>query len=136
MNWKGYGKWPWPNSWYQFTVISQNFVNELRKTTKALSQDSPSPGPNLNQGPLLQEAAVLAARLQRSVTASSLEVTLPLDFVLQLFCCLTLYRKTYDSWLQHRLPHKVPEHHARTLAADILSHPPQKSTRPPCEHCW
>jgi hypothetical protein len=48
MNWKGCGrKWLWPNLRYYPGIC----LEELRKTTKNLSQDSQSLGRGLNPGP-------------------------------------------------------------------------------------
>jgi hypothetical protein len=42
----------------------------LRKTTRNLSQDSPSPGRNLNKGPPKYEAGVLTTRPGRLIIYS------------------------------------------------------------------
>jgi hypothetical protein len=54
--WKGYGrKWLWGNFRYYPCIR----LEELRKTTKNISQDSWSQGQDLNLGPPKYEAAVL-----------------------------------------------------------------------------
>jgi hypothetical protein len=59
MNWKGYGrKLYWPNFWY-YPVIC---LEELRESTKNHSQDSRSPGRDLNPGPSEYKAGVLTTR--------------------------------------------------------------------------
>jgi hypothetical protein len=53
LNWKGFGrKWSWPNLRSNPGIC----IEGLRKTTKNLSQDSWSPGRDLNTGPPKYEA--------------------------------------------------------------------------------
>jgi hypothetical protein len=54
----------WPNLKYYPGICLEG----TRKTTKSLSQDSQSPGPDLNPGPTEYEG-VLTTRLRRSVHA-------------------------------------------------------------------
>jgi hypothetical protein len=62
MNSKGFGrKRSWPR-YYPRTCLK-----ELRKSLKTLSQDSRSPGRDLNPGPPEYEAGVLTTRQRRSV---------------------------------------------------------------------
>jgi hypothetical protein len=64
MNWKEFErKRPQPN----FKALSRHLHGGLRKNTKNLSQDSRSPGRDLNPGFPEYEAGVLATRLRRSV---------------------------------------------------------------------
>jgi hypothetical protein len=64
MNWKGCGrKRTWPNLRYYPRMCLEG----LRKTTKHLSQDSRSPGRDLNPGPPEYEAGVLTTRSRHSV---------------------------------------------------------------------
>jgi hypothetical protein len=64
MNWKGCGrKRSWPNLRY----YPGTRLEGVRKTTKSLSQDSRSPGRDLNPGPAEYEARVLTTRPRRSV---------------------------------------------------------------------
>jgi hypothetical protein len=53
----------WPNLRYYPNICLEG----LRKTTKSLSQDSRSPGRDLNLGPPKYEAGVLTTQLQCSV---------------------------------------------------------------------
>jgi hypothetical protein len=65
MNWKGSGrKWSWPNLKY----YPYNCLEGLRKTMKNLSQDSRSPGQDLNPGHPEYEAGVLTIQPRCSVT--------------------------------------------------------------------
>jgi hypothetical protein len=64
MNWEGCGrKRSWTNSRYYPGICLEG----LRKTMKNLSQDSRSPGRDLNPGPLEYEAGVVTTRPRRSV---------------------------------------------------------------------
>jgi hypothetical protein len=63
MNLKGCGrKQSWPNLRYYPGI----FLEGLRKTTKALSQDNRFPCQDLNSGPTEYEAGVLSTRPRRS----------------------------------------------------------------------
>jgi hypothetical protein len=53
----------WPNLRYYPGI----FLKRLRKTTKNFSQDSRSPGREMNPGPLEYEAGMLTIRPRRSV---------------------------------------------------------------------
>jgi hypothetical protein len=70
MNWKGCGrKRLWPNLKYYAGIL----LEELKKTTKNLSQVSPSKDWDLNLEPPEYEAGVLTAQPQRSVTFAVVE---------------------------------------------------------------
>jgi hypothetical protein len=63
INLKGYGrKQSWPNSRHYPGIC----VEGLRKATKNLSQNSPSPGQNINPEPPEHEAGVLTTESRRS----------------------------------------------------------------------
>jgi hypothetical protein len=67
MNWREYGrKWSWPNLRYYPGICLEG----LRKNTENISQDSQSPGRDLNLRPPKYEAGVLTTRLQCSVMKS------------------------------------------------------------------
>jgi hypothetical protein len=56
-------KQSWPNLRYYPGIC----LGGLRKTTKKFSQDSRSPGSDLNTGPPLHEAGMLTSRQRRSL---------------------------------------------------------------------
>jgi hypothetical protein len=59
MKWKGIGRnWLWPN----FKVLSWHSLEELRKTTKNLSQDSQYQGRYFKLGPSECEVRVLTTQ--------------------------------------------------------------------------
>jgi hypothetical protein len=63
MKWKGYGrKWTWPNLRYFPGVC----MERMREITKNLSQDSRSPGEDLNPGPHKYEKGVVTVQTQCS----------------------------------------------------------------------
>jgi hypothetical protein len=65
MNWKGCGR---KRSWYNLISYPGICLEGLRQTTKDLSQDSPSPCPDLNLEPLECEAGVLTILPRRLVS--------------------------------------------------------------------
>jgi hypothetical protein len=64
MNWKGCGR---KRSWPSLRYYPSIFLQELRKTTKILSQDSWSLGRDLNPGLPEYEAGVLTTQPKRSI---------------------------------------------------------------------
>jgi hypothetical protein len=64
MNWKGCGR---KRSWSNLRYYPRIWLDRTRKTIKNLSQDSRSPGRDLNPGPPEYEAGVLTTRSQCSV---------------------------------------------------------------------
>jgi hypothetical protein len=66
MNWKGWGR---KRSWLNLSYYPSIFLEGLRKTTKNFSQDTRSPGRDLNPGPPEFEAGVLTTQARRSVAS-------------------------------------------------------------------
>jgi hypothetical protein len=64
MNRKGYGR---KQSWHNLRYYPGICLEGLRKAMETLSQDSHSPGEDLNLGPPEYEANVLTTRLKYSV---------------------------------------------------------------------
>jgi hypothetical protein len=61
-------EWIWKEAiMASFEVLSRICLEGLRKTTKNLSQDSRSPGRDLNPGPPEYKAGVLTTRAQHSI---------------------------------------------------------------------
>jgi hypothetical protein len=58
-NWKAFEKWWWPN----FKVLFWNLPGGTQENSKNLSQDSRSPGQDLNPGPPEYGAGVLTTQL-------------------------------------------------------------------------
>jgi hypothetical protein len=73
MNWKGCGR---KRSWLNLRYYPGICVEGLRKTMKNLSQDSRSPGRDLNPGHPEYEAGVLTIRYLMNVFAALLAVML------------------------------------------------------------